>query len=94
MRGAKGRDCCERFLPKGTKRGEKGERDSDVDSDADWRGGTELGPACVEGVLVLLLVLGPMGELGRRRRRCSGSSTSTALRAEYECEYDRGRIGS
>jgi len=54
----------------------------------------ELGPAWVEGVLVLLLVLGPMGELGRRRRRCSGSSTSTALRAEYECEYDRGRIGS
>jgi hypothetical protein len=34
-----------------------------------------LGPACVEGVLVLLLVLGPMDELGR---------WMGGLRVEYE----------
>jgi len=34
-----------------------------------------LGPACVEGVLVLLLVLGPMDELG-----CWGA----VFRGEYE----------
>ena len=37
--------------------------------------GAELGPACVEGVLVLLLVLGPMDELGRGRG---------GVRGEYE----------
>ena len=44
-------------------------------------------------VLVLLLVLGLMGMLGRHLAVGCGSSTSTALWAEYECEYGRGDRG-
>jgi hypothetical protein len=43
---------------------------------------------------VLLLVLGLMGMLGRHLAVGCGSSTSTALRAEYECEYGRGKVRS